>query len=152
MASNEPEDTLERLLDRTLRQLPLRRAPPTLEARVYGEIERRAALPWWRLSFMHWPGVARGAFLAISGALIAVAFVGGASAIDGLRSLPWAGEVVQFAVSAGNVAALLARISPPVWIYQGIAVCAVLYAMLFGLGAAVYRTLYLEPPRGAQTP
>jgi hypothetical protein len=47
---------------------------------------------------------------------------------------------------------LLARISPPVWIYQGIAVCAVLYAVLFGLGAAVYRMLYLEPPTGTQTP
>ena len=152
MTSNEPEDALERLLDRTLHGLPLRRAPPTLEARVYGEIERRAALPWWRLSFVHWPLVARGAFLAISGVLIAVAFVGGASAIDGLRALPWAREIAQLVVSAGNVAALLAGISLPVWIYQGIAVCAVLYAVLFGLGAAVYRTLYLEPPTGAQTP
>jgi hypothetical protein len=66
-----------------------------LEARVYCEIERRAALPWWRLSFAHWPLFARAAFLVMSGVLIGAAFVGGASAIDGLRSLSWAREVAQ---------------------------------------------------------
>jgi hypothetical protein len=152
MTTNEPEDVSERLLDRTLRELPLRRAPLTLEARVYGEIARRAALPWWRLSFVHWPLLARAAFMVICGVLIRVAFVGGASAIAALRSLSWAREVGEIMVSAGNLAALLARISPPHWVYGGIAVCAVLYAVLFGLGAAVYRTLYLQPTAGTQIP
>jgi hypothetical protein len=152
MTPNEPKDALEGLLGRTLRGLPHRRAPLTLEARVYREIERRAALPWWRLSFAHWPLFARAAFLVMSGVLIGAAFVGGASAIDGLRSLSWAREVAQLVVSAGNLAAILARISPPAWIYEGIAVCGMLYAVLFGLGAAVYRTLYLEPSAGKQIP
>jgi hypothetical protein len=152
MTSNEPEDASARLLDRTLRGLPLRRAPPTLEARVRGEIERRAALPWWRLSFVHWPLLARVAFLAISGVSIRMGFLGGASAIAVLRSSSWAREASELMISAGNLAALLARISPPPWVYEGIAVCAVLYAVLFGLGAAVYRTLYLEPSEGAQIP
>jgi hypothetical protein len=152
MTSNEPEDASARLLDRTLRGLPLRRAPATLEARVYGEIERRAALPWWRLSFVHWPLLARVAFLAISGVLIRMAFLGGASAIAALRSLSFAREASDIMISAGNLAALLARTSPPPWIYEGIAVCAVLYAVLFGLGAALYRTLYLEPSAGAHIP
>jgi hypothetical protein len=43
---------------------------------------------------------------------------------------------------------LLTGIAPPLWFYQGIAVCAVLYAALFGLGAALYRTLYLQPLNG----
>jgi hypothetical protein len=43
---------------------------------------------------------------------------------------------------------VLARIQPPTWVYAGIAVCAVLYAVLFGLGAAVYRALYLQPLNG----
>jgi hypothetical protein len=150
MASNEPEDALARLLDRTLRGLPLRRAPATLEARVSGEIERRAALPWWRLSFVHWPLFARAAFLIVSVALIGAAFLGGASAIAAVHSLSWARDALELMVSAGNLAVLLARISPPAWIYGGVAVCTVLYAVLFGLGAAVYRTLYLDPSAGVQ--
>ena len=150
MTTNEPEDASERLLDRALHELPPRRAPLTLETRVYSEIARRAALPWWRLSFVHWPLLARAAFLVICGGLIRVAFLGGASAIAALRSLSWAREVGEIMVSAGNLAALLARISPPAWVYAGIAVCAVLYAVLFGLGAAVYRTLYLTA--GKQIP
>jgi hypothetical protein len=152
MTSNEPEDALARLLDRTLRGVALRRAPPSLEARVSGEIERRAALSWWRLGFVHWPLLARAAFLAVSVALIGVAFLGGASAIAAVRSLSWTRDASELMISAGNLAALPARISPPAWLYHGIAVCAVLYAVLFGLGAAMYRTLYLEPSAGVRIP
>src|ERR1700738_3597831 len=84
--------TLERLLDRALRELPLRRAPLTLESRVFGELQRRAALPWWRRSFAHWPLLARAAFLVICGVLIRLAFLGGATAVAGVRSLSWARE------------------------------------------------------------
>jgi hypothetical protein len=153
---NEPTEPLEQLLDRTLRELPLRRAPLTLESRVFGELERRAALPWWRRSFAHWPLLARAAFLVICGALIRLAFLGGATVIAGVRSLnesgdlslSWAREVAVLMASAGNLATLLARTVPPIRLYEGIAVCAVLYAVLFGLGAAVYRMLYLQPING----
>ena len=138
--------TLERLLDRALRELPLRRAPLTLESRVFGELQRRAALPWWRRSFAHWPLLARAAFLVICGVLIRLAFLGGATAVAGVRSLSWAREAGIIAASAANLAALLAHAAPPTWAYEGIAVCAVLYAVLFGLAVAVYRTLYLQPP------
>jgi hypothetical protein len=50
--------------------------------------------------------------------------------------------------AGGNLVALLTGIAPPLWFYQGIAVCAVLYAALFGLGAALYRTLYHQPLNG----
>jgi hypothetical protein len=147
MTPNESSEALERLLDRTLRELPLRRAPLTLQSRVFGELERRAALPWWRRSFTHWPLLARAAFLVICGALIRLAFLGGATAVAGVRSLSWAREVGGLTASAANLAALLAHTVPPTWAYEAIAVCAVLYAVLFGLGAAVYRTLYLQPDR-----
>ncbi len=149
MDTHEPDETLQRVLDRTLRELPLRRAPVTLEARVFGELERRAALPWWRRSFMHWPTPARVAFLVICGALVALVFVGGAAAVANLSfllDLSGARQIGVLMVSAGNLFALLARTLPVTWLYQGIAVCAVLYAVLFGLGAAVYRTLYLHQP------
>jgi hypothetical protein len=148
MIPTESHEALERLLDRTLHELPLRRAPVTLEPRVLCELERRAALPWWRRSFVHWPPLARAAFLVICGALIRLAFLGGATAVAGVRSLSWARELAGFTASAANLAAWLAHIVPPTWAYQGIAVCAVLYAVLFGLGAAVYRTLYLQPQHG----
>jgi hypothetical protein len=156
MSLHESDEALRRLLDRTLRELPPRRAPATLEARVFNELERRAALPWWRRSFVHWPAPARIALLVICGALAALLFVGGAAAVASLRSLlesgtvslSWAREIGALMVSAGNVITLLARTLPVTWLYQGIVVCAVLYAVLFGLGAAVYRTLYLPPLNG----
>jgi hypothetical protein len=151
MTTNDPEEALERLLDRTLRELPVRRAPMTLEYRVLGELHRRAVLPWWRRSFAHWPLLARAMFLVICGASIRLAFLGGATAVAGVRSLSWARQIGILAASGGNLAALLARTAPPTWLYEGIAVCAVLYAVLFGLGAAAYRTLYLEPSPGHQS-
>jgi hypothetical protein len=146
MTTNESHEALERQLDHALHELPLRQAPPTLESRVLGELARRAALPWWRRSFAHWPLFARATFLVVCGALIRVAFLGGAAAVAGVRSLSWAREIGAITDSAANLAALLAHTTPPTWVYAAIAVCAVLYAVLFGLGAAVYRTLYLQPP------
>ncbi len=148
MTAKQSPEALERLLDRALHGLPLRRAPVTLESRVFAELERRAALLWWRRSFGHWPPLARAVFLVICGALIKLAFLGGATAVAGVRSLSWTREVGVLAASAGNLAALLAHTSPPAWAYEAIAVCAVLYAILFGLGAAVYRALYLQPLNG----
>jgi hypothetical protein len=148
MAAKESPEALERLLDRALHGLPLRRAPVTLESRVFGELERRAALPWWRRSFAHWPPLARAIFLVICGALIKLAFLGGATAVAGVRSLSWTQEAGVLVASAGNLAALLAHTSPPLWAYEAIAICAVLYAILFGLGAVVYRALYLQPLNG----
>jgi hypothetical protein len=156
MSLHESDEALQGLLDRTLRELPLRRAPATLEARVCNELQRRAALPWWRRSFMHWPAPARIALLVICGAVAALLFVGGAAAVaslpslldSGTVSLSWARHIGTLMVSAGNLITLLARALPLTWLYQGIVVCAVLYAALFGLGAAVYRTLYLQPLNG----
>jgi hypothetical protein len=148
MTTKESPEALERLLDRTLQGLPLRRAPMTLESRVFGELERRAALPWWRRSFAHWPPPARAVFLVICGALIKLAFLGGATAVAGVRSLSWTREAQALLASAGSLAALLAHTPPPTWAYEAVAVCTVLYAVLFGLGAAVYRALYLQPLNG----
>jgi hypothetical protein len=156
MTTNEPDDELERLLDRTLRELPLRRAPAALASRVLRELERRAALPWWRRDFARWPLPARVAFLVICGALVTLAFVGGSGVDAGIRSLHWSGasslstahQVVMLVMSAGNLAAWLWHSVPAAWLYDGIAICSALYVVLFGLGAAVYRTLYLQPLNG----
>jgi hypothetical protein len=151
MTTNESHEALERRLDRTLRELPLRRAPLTLEARVIRELDRRAALPWWRRSFAHWPLLARVAFLVTCGALIRLALLGGVTAVTGVSSLSWVREVAGLTASAANLVTVLARIDMPTWFYEGAAVCALLYAVLFGLCAAVYRTLYLQPLNGSDS-
>jgi hypothetical protein len=43
------------------------------------------------------------------------------------------------------VAALLAGAIPAAWLYGSLTAGALLYAALFGLGAAAYRILYLKP-------
>ena len=156
MNQNDSRDELERLLEEAMKDLPLRRAPSTLEARVLGELARRAALPWWRRSFGHWPLFARALFVVICAGLIRLAFMEGAVAVAGVHSLhesgvlplSWVRDVGVLAAAAGNLMALLARTAPPSWVYEGIAVCAVLYAVLFGLSAAVYRTLFLQTHNG----
>jgi hypothetical protein len=127
---NERDDTdqLERLFDRALHELPVRRAPPTLEARVFDELARRMARPWWRQSFAYWPRSARAVFFAVCGALIGLAFVG----------CDW------IVAGAGSLSASLVRAIPPIWLYEGVAVAMLLYAMLFALGAAAYRTLWAD--------
>jgi hypothetical protein len=139
----------ERLLDRTLRELPLRRAPLTLDSRVLGELQRRAALPWWRKSFAHWPPAARALFVVIGAGLVKLAFLGGTWTAEGMGSLhesaaamPWARQAVAVVGAAGGFVLSLAHAVPPEWIQDGLAVSAVLYAALFGLGIAAYRMLY----------
>jgi hypothetical protein len=141
-APADEDQELARLIGRSLRDLPLRRAPSTLEAHVLGELRRRAAQPWWRRSFSHWPPFARVAFGFASAALIGSAFAAGASLMDIVRSQPWARQAAALAGAAGQLGASLGRADPPTWIYEGLAVSALLYAALFGLGIAGYRTLY----------
>jgi hypothetical protein len=124
---SEPDDSqhkLEQLIHRSLRELPLRKAPHTLEMRVLAEIERRSALAPSRFNFMSWPIVGRVAFILVciaTAKLLLVATSWGASRlIEALRFIPlhWVMGVLVFA--------------------------AVLYAALFALGAVAYRTLSTE--------
>ena len=146
----EIDEKLERLLQQELRALPLRRAPSSLESRVFGELARRAALPWWRRSFAKWPTGPRVVFVLLCVALMGATFLGGVSSVVGVRSLnevgalllSWLQPALVVMASAGGLAALLVRLIPPLWIYAGLAVGAMLYVMLFGLGAAAYRMLY----------
>jgi hypothetical protein len=153
MNKHEAEQKLERALNNALGGLPFRRAPRTLEARVVSELQRRAALPWWRVSFAGWPVGARAAFVLICVALVAATILGGASAYLGGRPwneafaqvLSWIHPFLAVMSSAGGLAALLLRVIPPLWLYGGLGLAIFLYVMLFGLGAAAYRTLYLWP-------
>ena len=72
MNTNDPQK-LEAAVHRVLRGLPERKAPAGLEGRVLAELARRAALPWWRKSFAHWPAAIRAGFFA--GSVLAAALV-----------------------------------------------------------------------------
>lgn len=153
MNKHEAEQKLEQAMNQAFSGLPLRRAPATLEARVVGELQRRAALPWWRVSFANWPMGARIAFVLVCAALVAATILGGASAYLGGKPwneafalvLSWVHPVLAVMSSAGGLVALVVRVIPPLWLYGGLGLGILLYVTLFGLGAAAYRTLYLWP-------
>jgi hypothetical protein len=51
----EPKDSLEAWADKTLKQLPERRAPANFAPRVLAAIQKRRALPWYRRPWLTWP-------------------------------------------------------------------------------------------------
>jgi hypothetical protein len=136
---------LERLLDGVARSQPPRRAPASLEARVFAKIATR---PWWSKGFAHWPVLARAAFLVASFGFIKLTLAGAMWAIDFVRTSDVAGvdalhrtsEAVSATVSLGS---LVFNSIPPVWLYAGAGVGFTMYAVLFGLGTFAYRTLYV---------
>jgi hypothetical protein len=147
----EDQDKLEASIHRLLRRLPDRKAPSSLEARVLAELGRRASLPWWRKSFVHWPSGIRAAFFVV--AALAAAFV--VAGVFVLRQSPGAHEVTAgistsyawFTVARDLVAAAglrvkaLAATIPPLFLYGGAALLALCYAAVAAAGAATYRAL-----------
>ncbi len=153
MERMNPEQ-LEKLVHQALRSLPDRRAPASLEARVRAAIERQATIPWWHKSWSYWPQSVRAGFLVLCTGLVGLfVFVG--------LQIHWQGNVdfsqlqhtlapvqdlVDRVVGIGrgirDFGALVMRHIPSWWLYALVAFVAGLYAMLFGLGAAAYRTLW----------
>lgn len=142
----DPRDPLEQLIDRVARAQPPRRAPTSLEARVFAQI---AAQPRWRRGFTHWPMPARAAFLVASLGFIKLALAGFMSVVDfvhssdvvGVTALHRTGEAFSTTVSLGET---VLHAIPATWLYAGAAVGFALYAVLFGLGTFAYRTLYVQ--------
>ncbi len=153
-SSPDRNEKLERVIHRTLRELPPRRAPRSLEERVFAEIARRAGLPWWQKSFVNWPVPARAALIVLLAGVVKLVLMGGvwmASGFDAAefrtafaQPLAWmeSGLAVVHAIT-GFVDIMLRNI-PSLWIYGGLAIIAALYVALFGLGAAAYKALYAQ--------
>jgi|HubBroStandDraft_1064217.scaffolds.fasta_scaffold232809_2 hypothetical protein len=147
----ENSDKLETSIHRALRNLPDRKAPAGLEARILAEIGRRASLPWWRKSFTHWPSAVRAGFFVCSGlaaaALVAGLFVlsqsPGAHEVSSAISSARAWIIIArdlFNASGAKARSLLAAI-PALWLYGGAATIALCYAAVAAAGAATYRAL-----------
>ena len=145
MNANNDKD-LEQLIHRTLRSLPERRAPRTLEHRVFAAIAAHAALPWYRRSFTTWPLAARAGFLALSLSTAYLTARLGSTGIhpvrEGLASASNRLEPLQHLGSALlSSANTLVNAIPTPWLYGSLAAIAFAYISLFGLGATAYRTL-----------
>jgi hypothetical protein len=143
------EDRLERLLGDTLRHLPDGPAPHSLESRVLGELARRGAQRWWHRSFGLWPAFARVGLVTGCGALIGITLLGGPwtgvlSSFQDAATGSWIRHAAAMTGTVSNLAASFADAVPATWLLPGLAAVALLYAFLFGLGAAAYRLLYLQ--------
>lgn len=153
------EQELEQYIGKILSRQPVRQAPSTLEARVLRELAVRASKPWWLQGFSHWPGAARALFIPLGLGLVQLSFVTtgrlmwlwqtlqnsspASTAQSGLRALNNLSEALQ------TLGHMVTRDISPVWLYGGVGLALFLYAALFGLGAAAFRTLVVtsEPVR-----
>lgn len=146
MVGSDRRGELEQLIASLARSQPARRAPASLQERVFAQI---AAQSSWRKGFMHWPLAARVAFLVASAGFIKLALTGFMTVLDlvrasdvaGVDALHRTGEAVLTTVSLGE---MVFHAIPPEWLYAGAAVGFMLYVVLFGLGTFVYRTLYVQ--------
>ncbi len=153
--SSDSSEPLERAVHRTLRQLPDRVAPATLELRVMAEIERRAALRWWRKSFAHWPSAAKFFFVVVCVGSVPLAWAATSWIGSGLDStalrtylvqpIAWLHAMNAVMHALANAFEVVGRNIPPLWLYGGLAFFAALYAALFGLGAAAYKAVQAHP-------
>jgi hypothetical protein len=138
-------DQLERFIDKALRDQPLQHAPSDLESKVMTAIAHRAATPWWRSSFAHWPIAARVLFLVASAVFVKLGLDAAALVIGPLdpaaRSAALFAELAWIHALFVSIGAVV-RSLPSWWIYCGVTAVGALYLMLFGVSAAAYRTLY----------
>lgn len=144
MTRPDPEEALQKFVDRVLREQPLRRAPADLSNRVLSIIEQRAARAWWQMGFNEWPAIARVLFIVASIAVGAVALEIPAwlmEALDLRFPMGFSRGIALWQV-ARTVMSSVASSIPMEWVYGAVAGIAALYATFFGVGAAAYRTLY----------
>ena len=145
----------EQFVDAVLRRQPLRRAPAGFEARVLQRLAQQAARPWWVQGFSRWPKAAQLLFLPLAVGCVPLLFRA-ASSLSALlqtarQSAPLsaaqsaASTVSSLGHTAQTLADVVMRAIPSIWIYGGVGLAALLYAALFGLCAAAFRTLVLTP-------
>jgi hypothetical protein len=153
--NTEDQARLERLIAQGLSRQPPLKAPASLQSRVLAEIARRASLQWYQRSFRFWPRLMQIGFVftALATMILARSVIlwmqsghtatelnaqvtGGFTFLQSLRSV-WLALGSMFG-AIGN--GLLHRV-PGFWLVVGIGVAIAMYAMLAGIGVAVYRTL-----------
>ena len=147
---SDDREKLEKFVAQLVREQPLRRAPGSLEARVFVRIAAmQEPRSWWRRPFTHWPLAARIAFYVASFGFIKLALTGVVSLsayfhsdeTAWLATLHRAHDILSSTVSIRD--SVLNAI-PSWWLYGVVIGGFALYAALFGLGTLAYRTLYIQ--------
>ena len=147
-----PQDPhrLESSIHRILRSVPDRTAPAGLEGRVLAEIALRAALPWWRRSFTHWPAAVRAAFVAGSAVAAALLMAGVIALVRNPGAVGLAGVAEPFAwlraardlfTSADSSVRRVIAAIPRLWLYGAVGLIAAGYALLGAISATLYRAV-----------
>jgi hypothetical protein len=140
-------DKLEKWAGHTLRQLPGRRAPAGLSARVLAEIRRRAEAPWYQRPWLEWHPAAKVASCAMLPAL--GYFVWGV-ALPWLKEALFAAPITKDATATyeamGSAAAAIGRAglltvsqANHTVLIGAAAVFAVAWFSTLGLGTACWR-------------
>ncbi|HVY68680.1 MAG TPA: hypothetical protein VHH73_02060 [Verrucomicrobiae bacterium] len=149
--NEQPQEPLESLIHRELRQLPPRRAPRTLAPRVRAALEARARLPWWRRAWTGWP-LGMQVFSGVL-ALLLVGFLGYATvmiwessftaslAARVASAFDFSGPGWDLALSLGNAALVAARSFGQLGLMIAGSAVLCLYLSCFGLGTAYYRVM-----------
>jgi hypothetical protein len=141
---------LAKFVDKLCKKQPLRTAPTTLQARVMRELQLRAALPWWRRSFVNWTVSLQ--VLFVVAALLAAKLM---LLIGDWASVHWVSSAVAATKSSSLVSGMGAMLTitrhvseqlfdmvPISFVYGVVLVIAALYLVLFGIGVTTYKTLY----------
>jgi hypothetical protein len=152
--SPEREERADRSLTRLVQNLPLRPAPVTLESRVMQQLQRQRTIAWWGRGFAHWPATARVFFVSTCTAIMGLSLLDTRWSMLGEGvlqrafrvTLSWTHPAAGAIAPASDMGGWIAHTLSSSWIYALAAVAALLYAALFGLGVAAYRTLYFSPP------
>jgi hypothetical protein len=151
---SDNDDKLERIIRQATQGLPLRRAPRSLESRVLAELQHRAARPWWRKSFVHWPVLARIGFVVSSAGIAQLIYLLGIWGTAGfetahfrtafVQQFAWVERGLTVFHAIGSFIEIMLRNIPAVWFYGVLGFFGVLYLALFGLGAAAYKALHAD--------
>ena len=148
---DQTEEKLERLVNQVLRDQPLRRAPASLEARVFAELAARSRLPWWRRGVASWPATVRvpviaGCAVCVPLVWILTLWLAARLATVTRQRLAGPLESLQAARHAviwfGTTTAHIIQSIPRECLVGGLIATATLYAALFALVAFGYSMLY----------
>jgi hypothetical protein len=147
---NSEQDPLARWTDQALRQLPQRPAPAGFQARVIAEIQRQAALPWYRRPWTQWNRNQRWFSFILFAALLSAVF---GFVLPSLELAATQGSAGQIASDASRTLATLSsgaetvgkslrlvidRI-PSLYLTAAFTALAALWLSTAGLGAACWR-------------
>jgi hypothetical protein len=158
--NTDDQARLEQLIATGLRRQPSLKAPVSLQSRVFAEIARRAALPWYHRSFRGWPVLMQIGFVFTALATVVLArsvILWSRPVAASELAAPMSGSF-SFLQSVGSAwsalgsmfgavgSALLHRV-PEFWLVVGIGVAVAMYALLAGIGVAVFRAVDADKAR-----